>query len=151
MRLFLHYILLLVFWCLFTNANKETKGNDLIGIWISENNDLIVQVFENKQMIYGKLIWFKCNHKVKLSLEDHKDEKNPNSALRERAWINLTILSDLKYSDNNRWSGGKIYDANSGKTYSASVTLNENQLIVRGYWGIELLGKSMIFNRYKKS
>ena len=149
MKAFFRTIVLVVSLFLFTNSNCLTKSNNLVGIWISENKDLIVQVFENKQLLYGKLVWFKCTHKEKKPMEDHKDEKNSNPDLRGKSWLNLIILSGLKYNGGNKWENGKIYDTNSGKTYSASVTLIENKIIVRGYWGIELLGKSMIFKRYE--
>lgn len=149
MKTVFHLIALVVSLFILTSSISLPNSNKLVGIWISENNDLIVQVFENKQLIYGKLVWFKCNHKEKKPIEDHRDEKNSNPDLREKSWLNLIILSGLKYNGGNKWENGKIYDANSGKTYSASVTLFENKIIVRGYWGVELLGKSMIFKRYE--
>ena len=129
----------------------ETKNNELTGIWVSENRDLMVKVFEDKQIFYGKLIWFKCTHKMQIPMQDHKDAKNSTPELRQRTWIDMVILSGLKYDGNNKWVGGTIYDPNSGKTFSASVSLQEDKITVRGYWGIELIGKSMYFNRYKKN
>lgn len=126
---------------------KNDKNKDLIGVWVTENKDLKVEVFEVNGVLYGKLIDFVCNHKDKKPLIDHKDDKNPNTKLRDRSWLNSIILYGLKYNSTNKWSGGLIYDLTSGKTYSASVTLSNNIIVVRGYWGFEFIGKSLIFKK----
>jgi uncharacterized protein (DUF2147 family) len=61
--------------------------------------------------------------------------------------MNSIILYGLKYSSSNKWNGGLIYDLTTGKTYSASVTLSNNTIVVRGYWGFEFIGKSLIFKK----
>lgn len=126
---------------------KKDKNKGLIGVWTTENRDLKVEVFEMNGVLYGKLVDFVCNHKEKKPLIDHKDDKNPNVKLRERSWLNSIILYGLKYSSDNKWSGGLIYDLTTGKTYSASVTLSNNTIVVRGYYGFEFIGKSIIFKK----
>ena len=128
-------------------TEKNGKNTELIGFWITETNDLKVEVFEVNGIIYGRLAEFACNHKQKLALKDHKDDKNPDPKLRNRSWLNTIVLFGLKYESIDKWSGGLIYDLTSGKTYSASVTLSKNTIVVRGYWGIEILGKSIVFKR----
>lgn len=125
-----------------TNKNKE-----VLGLWITDKKDLKVEVFEVNGVLYGKLVEFTCNHKEKKPLADHKDDKNPNPKFRDRSWINTIVLYGLKHNKENKWNGGYIYDLTSGKTYSVSITLNNDEIDVRGYWGIELLGKSLIFKR----
>jgi len=55
----------------------------------------------------------------------HTDVHNPNPALRNRPLIGLQILSGFK-DDGDRWSGGQIYDPDSGKTYYSVVKLNSD-------------------------
>lgn len=61
------------------------------------------------------------------------DRNNPDPAKRERSVIGLQIISDMKAAAApNKWEG-EIYNAEDGKTYSASVALtNENVLRVKG-------------------
>lgn len=126
-----------------TGSNKE-----ILGLWVTEKKDLMVEVFEVNSVLYGKLVEFTCNHKEKKALADHKDDKNPNPKFRNRSWINTIVLYGLKSNKENKWSGGYIYDLTTGKTYDVSVTLSsDDEINVRGYWGIELLGKSLIFKR----
>jgi hypothetical protein len=45
------------------------------------------------------------------------------------------------------WSQGKIYDPKNGKTYSCKMTLEGNELKVRGYVGFSLLGRTTVWTR----
>lgn len=63
--------------------------------------------------------------------------------------IGMTILWDLKPDGERVWSGGTILDPAKGKTYRAKVTLPEgsNTLEMRGYLGIEALGRTQTWIR----
>jgi uncharacterized protein (DUF2147 family) len=62
--------------------------------------------------------------------------------------IGMTIAKGLK-KDGDQYQGGEILDPENGKVYRCKMKLkNEgNQLEVRGYIGISLLGRSQIWNR----
>ena len=61
----------------------------------------------------------------------------------------MTILWGLRPDGEDTWSGGEILDPGKGKTYRAKVTLQEHgeELEVRGYIGIEALGRSQTWIR----
>ena len=72
-----------------------------------------------------------------------RDDKNPDPALRDRLLNGMTIMQGFRYVGGNRWTGGKIYDPNSGKTYKGKLTqIDRNTLKLRGYIGISLFGRS---------
>lgn len=52
-----------------------------------------------------------------------KDVNNANARLRGRPLRNLTILSGFSGGP-TEWSGGSIYNAEDGRTYSGSLTLD---------------------------
>jgi uncharacterized protein (DUF2147 family) len=60
----------------------------------------------------------------------------------------MTIISAMKKSDRD-WSGGNILDPENGKIYDCKmhVEANGQKLVVRGYIGISLLGRSQTWNR----
>lgn len=60
----------------------------------------------------------------------------------------MTFISGLK-KDDDEWSGGTILDPESGKTYKCKMYLEENgqKLVVRGYIGFALVGRSQTWNR----
>ena len=77
-----------------------------------------------------------------------KDEKNPDPALRDRPLIGLELFGNFSYDGDGRWSGGTIYDPNSGKTYRCVVTLvDTNTLEVLGYIGVPMLGRTETWTR----
>jgi uncharacterized protein (DUF2147 family) len=47
----------------------------------------------------------------------------------------------------NEWAGGKILDPRTGKIYNAKMTLKGNQLEVRGFLGVSLLGRTQTWVR----
>ena len=61
----------------------------------------------------------------------------------------MTILWDLEPDGEGVWSGGSILDPAKGKTYRAKAKLLDggDKLEVRGYIGIEALGRSQTWVR----
>jgi uncharacterized protein (DUF2147 family) len=77
-----------------------------------------------------------------------KDEKNPDPALRNRPLTGLELFAGFSYDGDGRWSGGTIYDPNSGKTYRCIVTwVDGDELKVRGYIGVPMLGRTETWTR----
>jgi uncharacterized protein (DUF2147 family) len=57
-------------------------------------------------------------------------------------------MNDFHYTGGNQWQGGKLYDPEKGKTYSGKITLvSPNQLDLRGFIGISLLGRTSKWTR----
>ena len=54
------------------------------------------------------------------------DEKNPNAALRSKPLLGQQVIRDFKQAAPGRWTGGKIYDPKTGKTYDSKMTANAN-------------------------
>lgn len=76
--------------------------------------------------------------------------KNENEKLRIKPIVGLTILNGLKYSG-GIWKDGKIYDPNSGKTYSCEVKLTNPQILdVKGYLGFSWVGRTVEWTKVKK-
>jgi uncharacterized protein (DUF2147 family) len=60
----------------------------------------------------------------------------------------MMIISDMK-ADGKEWDGGQILDPENGKLYKCTMHLEDNggKLVVRGYIGISLLGRSQTWIR----
>ncbi|MEO9036054.1 MAG: DUF2147 domain-containing protein [Gemmatimonadaceae bacterium] len=63
----------------------------------------------------------------------------------------MEILRGLR-ADGDEWSGGEILDPETGKTYRAKLRLTDNgeRLVVRGYIGFSLFGRSQVWVRAKE-
>jgi uncharacterized protein (DUF2147 family) len=59
------------------------------------------------------------------------DKYNKNPALRKRPLMGLSVLSDMKPTGDNTWSG-KIYNADDGKTYSATMSMSGSTMKLKG-------------------
>lgn len=60
----------------------------------------------------------------------------------------MVMLWDMK-KDGDAWSGGRILDPESGKVYTAKMSLSENGQVlnVRGFIGVSLLGRTQQWHR----
>jgi uncharacterized protein (DUF2147 family) len=114
------------------------------GIWLSGDGDGWIEITLAGEGLSGV---------IKGSPNDDderpdKDEKNPEPALRERPLTGLELFGGFSYEGEGRWTGGTIYDPNSGKTYRCVVTwVDENTLKVRGYIGVPMLGRTETWTR----
>lgn len=71
-----------------------------------------------------------------------KDER------KDQKIVGMTIIKDMK-PDGDHWAGGNILDPENGKVYKCKLTLEDggSKLVVRGYIGVSLLGRSQTWLR----
>lgn len=75
-----------------------------------------------------------------------RDHNNPDPALRGRPMLGANLLSDYRYNEKSGQWRGKIYDPESGNTYSSRMNVDrDGNLRMRGYLGIPMLGRTAIF------
>ncbi len=55
-----------------------------------------------------------------------RDANNPEPGLRSRPLIGLPMIRDFRKAAPGRWTGGKIYDPETGKTYDSKISINPN-------------------------
>lgn len=69
-------------------------------------------------------------------------------ARKDQPIIGMTIISDMK-KDGDAWDHGQILDPENGKVYKCQMHLEDggNKLVVRGYIGVALLGRSQTWVR----
>ncbi|MDL2314790.1 DUF2147 domain-containing protein [Bacteroidales bacterium OttesenSCG-928-C19] len=87
----------------------------------------IIQFYKNNDTYDAKIIWLMQpkDDKGNLRLDVHNPDKN----LRNRALLNLTVISGLKYSD-KKWRNGQIYLPAVGMTVDIDVVLDDNENLV---------------------
>ncbi len=126
---------------------EDFKASDIIGFWLSEAKTGVIEIYKNGDEFEGKLVWIKDIHTGKV--KEKLDDNNPEEKLQKRSLQGLKNLEGFKF-DSDEWSGGKIYDPKSGKTYSAFMKLeNMKTLKLRGYVGISLFGRTSMWTRQK--
>lgn len=117
---------------------------DIEGRWLSGDGDGLVEIRLAGDGLTGVVLG---------SPDDDPDRPdtdiyNPDPALRERPLKGLPIFEGFRYEGNGLWSGGTIYDPNSGNSYRATIqVLDRNTLKLRGYIGIPLFGRTETWRR----
>jgi uncharacterized protein (DUF2147 family) len=120
-------------------------ADDVVGIWLNSNGTGKIQVFRENGKYFGKIVWLRepLNEKG----QPKKDAMNPSASLRQQPLVGSIILRDFVFED-GEWTNGQIYDPENGKDYKCYLRLKDaNTLLLRGYIGISLIGRTEIWKR----
>ncbi len=140
-------ISLLLLISVFTMSAYAQKKDDVVGKWLNSSGEGQVEIFKKGEKYYGKLVWLKEPNDEKG--KPKTDANNPSESLKSKQLLGLEILKNFSF-DGEKWADGTIYDPKSGKTYSCKMTLKgANQLSIRGYIGVSLLGRTDVWKRVK--
>ncbi|WP_332118974.1 DUF2147 domain-containing protein [Azorhizobium caulinodans] len=101
---------------------------DVTGLWATPVHGGQVEISKCGASVCGRIV---TSEGIKAD-PNLKDTKNSDAAKRDRVLKGLQILGGFSGGP-TEWTGGQIYNADDGKTYSASLTLDgDNTLKVRG-------------------
>lgn len=104
----------------------------------------VIEIFEKHNKIHGRIIEL-LNSKAKNPKCEKCDGDDKNKPI-----IGLTVLKGLKKDKDGDYSDGKILDPKHGKVYKCNLSLiSKDRLKVRGFIGINLLGRTQIWERVK--
>ena len=138
--------ILFLFIIIVTKAQSQSaKGDQILGVWLNEDKDAKVEVYNSGNKYFGKLIWGKEMYEAD-GKTSRKDVENKDEKLRSRNLKDLIMLTDFIYND-GAWEEGEIYDPVSGNTYSCTIKLKGHKLDLRGYIGISLFGRTTVWER----
>ena len=111
----------------------QSKPDDILGTWMVQKKDAKVKIYKKGDAYFGKIIWLsepidKNTGKAVLDFE------NPDSKLKSRPLIDLDIITNMKF-DEDEWDDGTVYDPDNGKSYDCKLFIENGNLMVRGYLG----------------
>jgi uncharacterized protein (DUF2147 family) len=136
---------IIVLFLIIPGAYAQVKPEDRIkGLWLTEEKDGKIEIFRTGNTYTGRLVW--GNSVLDKNGNPKHDVNNPDPKLRSRPLQGMVMLTGLVYED-GKWQEGKIYNGLTGKSYSVVVTLNGNTLFLRGYIGLQLFGKTTVWQR----
>lgn len=118
-----------------------------IGLWKTiddktGNPRAIVRIYEQGGKLFGRIERSFTPGAEKRVCEKCKDER------KDRPIIGLVIIRNIQPND-GEYTGGDILDPDTGTVYRCKFHLDQDgtHLIVRGYIGISLLGRSQTWQR----
>ena len=94
------------------------------GEWLTEGGTAKVRIgpcANDAARLCGNVSWLKNPAEAKAT-----DANNPDPKLKTRPIMGLPMLWGFKSSAPGKWTGGKIYDPQSGKTYNSKVSVMPN-------------------------
>jgi uncharacterized protein (DUF2147 family) len=145
----LHQFTLICFFFLFIgleSAEAQSKFK-VVGVWFNTEKTAQIEISENDAQLIGKIIWIK--HEAG-DPESFTDLVNSDTSLRNRPLMGLTILEGLQYK-NGVWTDGKIYDPESGISYTCELQLKKKDILeIKGYLGESWVSRTVEWNRVKK-
>ena len=131
---------------------QDFKADDIVGVWLNEDKDAHIEIYNDGGKYFGKIIWLKTPIDEKTG-KPKVDDKNTDPALQSRPVMGLLLLKDFVFDGDEEWEDGEIYDPKSGKTYSCYMEFpdedNLDNLKIRGYIGISLIGRTTYWTRVK--
>jgi uncharacterized protein (DUF2147 family) len=141
----------LLLW-LTTLGGAAAQKHSPLGVWEDDAGETHVEISrcgDNKQ-ICGRLAWLSEPQDSTTGLPK-TDRRNPDPSKRNAPLQNLLVLQDLTYdSEEDRWTGGKIYDPLNGRTYSCYVYMvSKDRMEVKGYIGFSFIGRSHYWSRVR--
>lgn len=127
---------------LFSFSFFAQSGDVLIGTYMTDKNEGMVEITKRDNKYFGKLIWTKTPGKL--------DSNNPDDKQKTEKLAGKEILKDFVFDGKDLWHNGAIYDPKNGKTYSCKITRDEKgNLNVRGYIGVSMLGRTTFWVKVK--
>lgn len=133
---------LLLFAALLFSLTFANAADPILGLWKKSDGQATIKItIEN-----GKLVGRVTEAKDKTRTHD---TNNPDPKLRNRKIIGLPVVWGF-YKKGEMWEGGRVYDSANGKTYQGKIWLEgKDKLMMRGFKGVSLLGRSAEWSRVK--
>ncbi len=138
MKLILSIVIFFIFQVSFSQTifGKWKTVDDETGM---ENG--IVEIYEKAGKVYGRIIEILEKEKKHFKCEMCEGED------KNKPVLGLVIIKGLK-KKGDFYEGGKVTDPKNGKSYHCKMNLEgKDKLIVRGYIGISLFGRSQTWFR----
>ena len=142
-------LLLLVAIVLSVAGMASAQTMSPLGTWTNSEKKATFEIYKCGDKLCGKIVSLTVPNDPATG-KPKTDSKNPDLKLRSRPRLGMVFMQGFKYDDDNKWDDGKIYDPESGKTYSCYMQMeNANAMEVKGYIGFSLIGKSQAWTRIK--
>jgi uncharacterized protein (DUF2147 family) len=137
---------LLAFCVLALPPARAADPNSPIGLWKTFDDKsgaakAIVRIYEQEGKLFGKIVSsFKPGAEQRVC-EVCKDER------KDQPIIGLVIIRNMK-ADEGEFDGGDILDPENGSVYHCKMHVEDgSRLLVRGYIGISLIGRTQTWQR----
>jgi len=122
-----------------TTAINADEPGEVEGLWATGGS--LVEVSQKGETL--QMIVVALEEPFDANGDPFLDTNNPDESMRTQPILGMNLLADYAFKS-KRWQG-KIYDPQSGSTYSSRMKEKDGKLEMRGYIGTPLFGKTKKF------
>ena len=138
---------LLILLMYFSGLSFASVKHDIVGYWETVDDrtgqkKAIVKIEKVKNHFVGQIV------KVYWKDKDHKRCDACHGRFKNQPVEGLNFLWGLEYHSPNLYMNGQILDPHNGQVYQVRVKKQHNNLLVRAYLGLPLLGRTQVWHRY---
>ena len=104
-------------------ATPALAADPVEGDWLVQGGSAKVRISPctaRPDRLCGVFTWLKSEKPGQPVL----DAANPSPKLRGQRLVGSTFIRDFRRVETGRWTGGKIYDPDEGKTYDSKMRMN---------------------------
>lgn len=125
-----YIFLLLLFFSGFILVAQVSDPNQIIGVWKSPGNELMVKIDKVGNHYQGRIVWIEIAN----GNEPVLDVNNPEERLREIPLKGNKIIQKLSFDPSKFiWAGGTFYNYKEGKQYNCQISLNGGQIKITNF------------------
>jgi uncharacterized protein (DUF2147 family) len=125
----------------------------IVGTWLApgKTSSAHVRIAREGDQYIGTIVWLQdtvYRTGDRMAGQPVVDRENPDPARRTRSLMGIRLMDGFTF-DGEGWSGGHIYDPESGKTYKCKASLEPGgkSMRVRGYVGVSMFGRTSVWTR----
>jgi uncharacterized protein (DUF2147 family) len=128
-------------------SSRAEESSSPVGLW--KTDDAQIEIFQVDGKLSGKISTL--NKEYTSDGIEKTDISNPDPAKRRRPLIGLVFMSGFTPQTPGRWEHGTIYDPKTGYTYASTLEYDGGDTLrVRGYIGISMLGRTVVWTKVKE-
>jgi uncharacterized protein (DUF2147 family) len=139
---------------LISSVHGVSADNSPVGLWQSVDDDTKQPngwflVTQQNGVYIGKIakMFLKPGEDPNSVCDQCKDDR------KNHPWLGLELIRGMQAEGDDKYGGGTILDPRDGKIYKATLKVSPDgqTLTVRGFLGIELLGRNQYWTRLPDS
>jgi uncharacterized protein (DUF2147 family) len=134
-------------------ADTPLTAEAIVGTWLApgKTSSAHVKIVREGDQYVGTIVWLQdtvYRTGDRMAGQPVVDRENPDPAQRTRSLMGIRLMYGFTFNGEG-WSGGQIYDPESGKTYKCKASLEPDgkSMRVRGYVGVSMFGRTSVWTR----
>lgn len=125
-------------------AGPARASDDIAGLWMTPEDDGAILIEPCESGLCGRIVWL--SSPLDENGQPVRDENNADISRRALPLCGTEVIHGAR-PDGDGWSGGTIYDPETGSSYSLAMQRRGEALMVTGFVGLKAFGQTFAWHR----